>query len=57
MAPLTIQGHKLALNRLEAEIDDDPAISEAFRRAWASADLREGIAAFHERRPPVFRGE
>jgi len=31
--------------------------SDAFRRAWASDDLREGIAAFHERRAPEFRGE
>ena len=24
LAPLTIQGHKLALNRLESEVGDDP---------------------------------
>jgi enoyl-CoA hydratase len=57
LAPLTIQGHKLALNRLEAELAEDPIVSEAFTRAWSSADLREGIAAFRERRPPQFRGE
>ena len=50
-------GHKLALNRLEADLGDDPAVGDAFRRAWASADLREGLAAFHERRSPAFRGE
>ena len=57
LAPLTIRGHKVTLNALEAAIGDDPEVSDAFRRAWASADLREGIAAFHERRAPEFRGE
>jgi enoyl-CoA hydratase len=57
LAPLTIQGHKVTLNALESSIDDDPNVRDAFRRAWSSADLREGIAAFHERRPPQFRGE
>ncbi len=57
LAPLTIQGHKLALNALEADLGTDPAVSAAFSRAWASADLQEGLAAFHERRSPTFRGE
>src|SRR5437899_10025968 len=57
LAPLTIRGHKLMLNRLEAALGDDPEVGEAFARAWTSADLREGIAAFHDRRPPAFRGE
>lgn len=57
LAPLTIQGHKLALNALEPDLGDDPAVSAAFSRAWASADLQEGLAAFHERRSPAFRGE
>lgn len=57
LAPLTIQGHKLMLNRLEAGLPDDPDVRDAFGRAWASADLQEGIAAFHERRSPRFRGD
>jgi hypothetical protein len=32
-------------------------VAAAFARAWGSADLAEGRAAFAERRPPEFRGE
>jgi enoyl-CoA hydratase len=49
LAPLTIRAHKAALEATA----DAPA---AFARAWASADLREGLAAFRDRRRPVFRG-
>lgn len=56
-APLTISGHKLMLNALDPTLPVDPAVTAAFDRAWASADLVEGKAAFAERRAPVFRGE
>jgi enoyl-CoA hydratase len=56
LAPLTIAGHKLALNRLEPALDDAD-VTGAFRRAWSSADLQEGLAALRDRRPPAFRGE
>jgi enoyl-CoA hydratase len=52
LAPLTIAGHKLTLERGT----DDPLVAEAFATAWSSADLVEGRAAFHERRPPRFEG-
>jgi len=56
-APLTIAGHKLMLNALDAVLPVDEVVTAAFDRAWASADLAEGRAAFAERRPAVFRGE
>lgn len=56
-APLTIAGHKLMLNALDAELPVDPAVTAAFDRAWSSADLAEGKAAFAEKRTPDFRGE
>jgi enoyl-CoA hydratase len=55
-APLTIAGHKLMLNALDADLPDAPEVSAAFAAAWASEDLREGLAAFRERRPPTFEG-
>lgn len=56
LAPLTIAGHKLALNRRLPDEIVDADVTAAFRRAWGSADLREGMAAFRERRPPRFEG-
>lgn len=56
LAPLTIAGHKLMLNRLEAAPAPDIEVSEAFANAWQSEDLQEGMAAFRQRRLPNFRG-
>jgi enoyl-CoA hydratase len=61
LAPLTIEGHKVGINHAEnlpagGVPRDDPYLS-AFTRAWSSADLREGLASFHERRRAQFRGE
>ena len=55
LAPLTIAGHKLALNRLDPK-PADPDVEAAFRRAWASEDLAEGQRARSEKRAPDFQG-
>lgn len=56
LAPLTVQAHKLMLNRVTPAPAGDDEVASVRRRAWESSDLHEGLAAFRERRPPVFRG-
>ena len=55
LAPLTIAGHKLALERTARE-DTDELVEAARRAAWASSDAAEGRAAFLEKRPARFTG-
>ncbi len=60
-APLTMQGHKRALNLVAEAQALSPAaraeIAALERTAFESQDLREGIAAFAEKRAPKFRGK
>lgn len=60
LAPFTVQGHKRALNLVEeAQALGSGALEEISAleaRAFASADLREGLTAFAEKRTPTFEG-
>lgn len=56
LAPLTIAGHKLMLNKLEEAPPVDADVAAAFDRAWTSEDFAEGLDAFRNRRSPAFRG-
>ena len=58
LAPLTVQGHKRALNLVAGGVDA-AALAEMHaleERAFASRDLQEGLAAFSEKREPRFEG-
>lgn len=56
LAPLTMAGHKVGLNALEQRVGEVDAYQAAFRRAWASRDHAEAMAARVEKRAPVFEG-
>lgn len=56
LAPLTMRGHKLALEHARPEPPIDERFEEARRTAWASADAEEGRSAFLEKRPARFSG-
>jgi enoyl-CoA hydratase/carnithine racemase len=55
-APLSVQHMKRALNDIAASRLDAEAFAVGYRACMDSADLDEGIAAWKERREPIFYG-
>jgi enoyl-CoA hydratase/carnithine racemase len=55
-APLAVRGMKQSLNEIARGEVDLPRLREREALCAASADLREGLAAFSARRDPVFSG-
>ncbi len=60
-APLSLRGNKAAINAVAATTgalapELAAALAAERRAAFVSEDLREGLAAFAEKRPPAWRG-
>jgi enoyl-CoA hydratase/carnithine racemase len=58
-APLAVRQAKQAIHRgLQMSLADGLAFEiEAYNRTVPTADRREGVAAFNQKRPPEFKGE
>lgn len=54
-APMAVQGVKLSLNEIARQGWDDAVFTARAEAALLGADLREGIAAYREKRRPLFR--
>jgi len=55
-APLAVRAMKASLDEIAGGRADPQAMNDREARCAASADLREGLAAYAERRPPRFTG-
>jgi len=56
MAPLAVQGVKRSLNEIARQHFDEQGALDRAKASQASEDLKEGLAAFHAKRSPIFKG-
>jgi enoyl-CoA hydratase len=56
LAPLSVAGHKRALERLQPPGTADEELARIIAEVWSSADAQEGRLAFLEKRTPRFEG-
>jgi len=56
LAPLPLAGMKRAINQIARGALDEARTRTAIAECFRSDDLKEGLAAYNEKRRPVFRG-
>jgi enoyl-CoA hydratase len=56
MAPLSVAGMKQAINEIARNELDRKAFNDRAQACSQSEDIKEGLRAFHEKRPPRFTG-